>query len=153
MRGVSSDPTCTVRPGLQRRCFPNTELPPNPRSHCYYTMAPSARSYLRGPCCLPVTVRLESVTLPLHLSAGQPWPSPILVYQQCRVTDGHHPIQDYRGLFERPKMTAPPWASFGSKERALAPLRRCSTLIAPERLVPVAISKVGSAYKFKICNI
>ena len=92
----------------------------------HYAVVLSARSYSRGPCFLPVTARLESVTVPLHLRAGQPWASPILAYQQCRVTDGQHPIQDYRGLFQRPKMTAPPWARFGPRGRALAPLRRCS---------------------------
>ena len=116
--------TCTPPPGRP----PPIRNSPNPPPHTsrYYTVVLSARSYSRGPCFLPVTARLESVTVPLHLRAGQPWASPILAYQQCRVTDGQHPIQDYRGLFQRPKMTAPPWARFGPRGRALAPLRRCS---------------------------
>ena len=125
MRGPSSDPTSPP----PQYGTPSYSRPPPTSSHCYYTMVPSARSYFRWPCVLPllpVAVQLESVTLTIHLSAGQPLPSQILGYLQCRVTDGSHPIQHYRGLFQRPKMTAPPSARFSPRGRALAPLRLCS---------------------------
>ena len=58
---------------------------------------PPIRNSPQSPPPLPQLVAVAKI---LHCSAGQPWPSLTLAYYQCRVTDGCHPIQDYRGLPE-----------------------------------------------------
>ena len=95
---------------------------------CAFADTGEARTYIqgtqghtmRGVCSDPTcTVRPEGADL-------QPPPSQYGTSPQCRVTDGSHPIQDNRGLVQRPKMTVPPRAEFCSRGRALAPLCLCS---------------------------